>query len=138
MESGEATPGGPEAWLFYDSECPFCSRYARYVRLREAVGRLTIMSLREDDPRVHEVVARGFDLDEGMVLKLGDSYYHGDDCIHMLAVLSSRSTLFNRINAQVFRSKRRARLLYPVLRAGRNLTLALLGRRKIHRADGGE
>jgi hypothetical protein len=49
----------------------------------------------------------------------------------MLALLSSRGTLFNRINALVFRSYERARLLYPILRAGRNVTLKILGRRKI-------
>ena len=127
--------GAPEAWLFYDGDCPFCTSYVHYVRLKDAVGKVNIVSLRSDDPaikaRVEDLVARGFDIDQGMVLKLGESYYHGDACIHMLAVLSSRSTLFNRVTALVFRSPQRARLLYPVLRTGRNLTLALLGRRRL-------
>jgi hypothetical protein len=49
----------------------------------------------------------------------------------MLALLSNRATLFNRINALVFCSYERARLLYPILRAGRNVTLKVLGRSKI-------
>lgn len=66
-----------------------------------------------------------------MVLKLGGRYYHGADCIHALALLSSSSGLFNRINAKVFRSPQLSRVLYPVLRAGRNTVLRLLGRTKI-------
>ena len=133
-DTSAGTPTAPEpqaAWLYYDGDCPFCSAYVRYVRVRDAVGTLTTVNLREGGPGVDEVIARGFDLDEGMVLKLGDRYYHADDCIHMLALLGSRSTLFNRINAMVFRSPRRARVIYPILRAGRNLTLTLLGRRKV-------
>lgn len=135
--AAERAPGGVgqaderTAWLYYDGDCPFCSTYVRYFRLREAVGSLTLVDMREGGPGLDDIIARGFDLDEGMVLRLGDGYYHGDDCIHMLALLSSTSTLFNRANAALFRSPRRARLLYPLLRAGRNLTLTLLGRRKI-------
>jgi len=63
-----------------------------------------------------------------MVLRLDGRTYHGADCLHVLAGLSSRSGLFNKLNAAVFRRRALARLLYPVLRAGRNATLGLLGR----------
>jgi hypothetical protein len=72
-----------------------------------------------------------------MVLKLGDRFYYGAACIHMLAVLSTSSGLFNRATATLFRSPAMARGLYPLLRAGRNLTLALLGRRKMSSALSG-
>ena len=119
-----------KAWLYYDGDCPFCSAYVKYARFREAVGPVQLVNIREHQGDLDDRVL-GFDLDEGMLLRLGDSYYHGDDCIHMLAVLSSRMTLFSRVNAAVFSSPRRSRALYPILRAGRNLTLALLGRRKL-------
>jgi hypothetical protein len=66
-----------------------------------------------------------------MVLKLQDTFYHGAACVHVLALLSTRSGLFNRTLLIVFRSRVVARLLYPVLRGGRNLTLVLLGRRRL-------
>ena len=59
--------------------------------------------------------------------------YHGHDCIHMLALLSTPSSAFNRLNAARFRAPRAARLLYPVLRTGRNAALRLLGRSKIRK-----
>jgi hypothetical protein len=46
-------------------------------------------------------------------------------------LLSSRSGLFNKLNALIFHSPTVSRLLYPLLRAGRNLTLRLLGHRKL-------
>ena len=120
-----------DAWLVYDGDCPFCSRYVQYLRLREAAGQVTLVNAREGGPLVDELQRAGLDLDEGMVLKLGGRYYHGADCIHALALLSSSSGLFNRINAKVFRSPQLSRVLYPVLRAGRNTVLRLLGRTKI-------
>jgi predicted DCC family thiol-disulfide oxidoreductase YuxK len=124
------TDAGQDAWLIYDGDCPFCSRYVQYLRVREAVN-LRFVNAREGGPRVAEIRRAGLDLDGGMVLKLGDRFYHGADCIHVLALLASPSNVFNRLNAAIFRSERLSRLLYPVLRAGRNTVLWLLGRRKL-------
>jgi hypothetical protein len=67
-----------------------------------------------------------------MVLKLDGRLYHGADCIHMVALLSTPSSWFNRVNAAMFRSRTASRLLYPVLRTGRNTVLRILGRSKLN------
>ena len=117
--------------LIYDGECPFCSRYARFVRLKRAVGHLKLVDARTDEADVVEARARGFDLDDGMTLVIGDTYYHGADCLNRLALMSSRSDSFNRLNFLLFRSARFSGICYPLLRAGRNLTLRVLGRPKM-------
>ena len=67
-QAGEA--GMPGASIVYDGDCPFCSRYVKLVRLREALGAVSIINAREGGPLVDEIVEAGFDLDEGMVLKV--------------------------------------------------------------------
>jgi len=129
-----ATDTGAGATLVYDGECPFCSAYVRYVRVRDSVGGLRLVDARSGEPPVDEIRRRGLDLDEGMVLVIGDRFYHGAECIHVLALLSGESTLFNRVNAAIFRSAPLSKLLYPVLRLGRNTALRLLGRRKIEQS----
>lgn len=116
--------------LIYDGDCPFCSRYVRYVRFREAAGSVQLIDARDGGEIVEDILRAGYDLDEGMVLKAGDRIYHGADCIHALALMSSDSGLFNKLNAWVFRSPARSKILYPILRAGRNAALQLLGRDK--------
>ena len=69
-----------------------------------------------------------------MVLIHAGEIFWGADCMNRLALMSTRSTAFNRMQAAIFRHRRVSRVLYPVLRAGRNAALRLLGRRKI--ADG--
>lgn len=118
-------------YLVYDGACPLCTRFAIHTRLRDSIGSLRVVDSRTGGPEVDEVCRLGFDLDQGMVLKLHGTFYHGAACVHVLALLSTRSGLFNRTLSIVFRSHMVARLLYPVLRAGRNLTLFLLGRRRL-------
>jgi predicted DCC family thiol-disulfide oxidoreductase YuxK len=120
------------AILYYDGNCPFCRSYVHYLRVKDAVGTLHLANIRDQKFNQNEVL-RNFDFDDGMLLELGGAYYHGSACIHLLALLSSRSTLFNRINAFVFRSQKRAQWIYPILRAGRNVALRVLGRGKISR-----
>lgn len=119
------------AWLIYDGECPFCTAYARYVRVRRSVGVLELVDARKGGPLVEEVRRAGLDLDQGMVLKMGGRLYHGADCLNALALLGTRSGLFNRLNATIFRSPALSRALYPLLRTTRNMTLALMGKRRL-------
>ena len=120
-----------QARLIYDGECPFCSRYSSHVRLKKAVGELTLIDARQGGPDVENVCALGYDLNEGMVLVMGDNYYHGAACLNRLALMSSNSGLFNRLNFFLFRSAFLSRASYPLLRSGRNLVLRILGRSKL-------
>jgi predicted DCC family thiol-disulfide oxidoreductase YuxK len=119
------------AVIVYDGQCPFCSRYVKLVRLRESLGHVELIDARQGNPVVAEIDAAGLDLDEGMALKFGGRWYHGDECIHMLALLSTPSTVFNKLNGAVFRYRPAAKFFYPILRASRNLALLVLGRGKI-------
>jgi predicted DCC family thiol-disulfide oxidoreductase YuxK len=117
--------------VVYDGDCPVCSAYVRYMRLRESAGDVLLVNARHGGPWVDKVRAQGLDLNEGMALFYGGRIYHGAECVHMLALLSTGSGVFNRVNAFLFSRPSIARFSYPVLRAGRNLLLRLLGRNRL-------
>jgi predicted DCC family thiol-disulfide oxidoreductase YuxK len=117
--------------IVYDGECPFCSNYVQVLALRETVGKVQLVDARSDHALVSKLQLDGYDLNEGMAALFGDRVYYGEECVHMLALLSSKSGMFNRINNVIFKSRTLSRVLYPILRAGRNITLKLLGRTKI-------
>lgn len=121
---------GPDNWLLYDGECPFCSRYVKLPRLRRAMSVLRLVNARGGGPEFQRARTAGFDLNEGMLLRLNGQYWHGEDCVHHLALMSTPSALFNRGNAAIFKSRRLSRFLCPFMRFRRNLTLAFMGRRK--------
>jgi predicted DCC family thiol-disulfide oxidoreductase YuxK len=124
-----------EVLLVYDKECPACDQYVRVMRVRESVGRFEIVDAREDTPVMREITAAGLDVDEGMVLKMGDTLYYGSDAIHALALISSRSGIINKLNYWVFRSRRLSGVLYPVLRACRGVLLKMLRKTRINNLD---
>lgn len=113
------------AWLIYDGDCPFCSNYAQYLRVRDAVDELVLVDAREGGPLVDEVRSLPHDLDQGMVLKLNDRYYVGHKALNVLAILSDKRGAFSRLNRLLFNSPLAARLAYPLLRSARWLALKL-------------
>jgi predicted DCC family thiol-disulfide oxidoreductase YuxK len=117
--------------VVYDGECPVCRSYMLYYRLRSLNARVRLIDARTSDPEVDDIRRHGFDLDQGMVVKCQGRIYHGADAMHILAILGAEDTFFNRVNKFVFRHRRLAKNLYPVLVRGRHLLLRLLGRRLI-------
>lgn len=113
--------------IFYDGDCSFCSAYMRMINLQRAVGRVELIDARSGGPRVQALRDAGHDLDEGIVVRHGRQVLHGAEAMHLLATLSQRRGILRAL----MRSPRRAALLYPVLKAGRRLTLTLMGRGKL-------
>ena len=121
-----------EILLVYDRECPVCDFYCRLVRVQDSSGNLRIVDARQASTIMSEITERGLDIDQGMVVKADDVLYYGSDAIHVLALLSTRSGFFNRLSYWTFRSRGRARVLYPILRSLRNILLKVMGKSKIN------
>lgn len=117
-------------WLVYDGDCPLCRSAAQAIRVKATVGQLHMLNAREagDHPLMRNIMARGLDLNEGIVVRYQAHFYHGADGLHLLALLGSESDGFNRFTGWVFRSKTRTRFIYPALKAGRNLLLWMRGK----------
>ena len=124
-----------EILLVYDKECPACNSYCQIVRIRKSIGELKIINARESTEILREITEMGLDIDQGMVLKMNNQIYYGSDAIHTLALISSRSGIFNRLNYWIFKSKIRAYFLYPILRSCRNLLLKALRKSKINNME---
>jgi len=125
------------SYVVYDGDCPFCSAYVKLVRLREVLGKVTLVNARDGGALVDYLAGRHVVLDQEMALVTRGQVYSGPDCINQLALMSTPSSAFNRLNAVLFSSPRVARIAYPILRSGRNATLWLLGRGRLKRLPAG-
>lgn len=121
--------------LVYDKECPACNNYCQIIQIRKDIGDLVIVNARDNSEVYEEITDMGLDIDQGMVLKMDGEIYYGSDAIHALAMISSQSGWFNRLNYWLFKSKKRAYFLYPLLRTCRNILLKLLGKSKINNLE---
>ncbi len=128
FQSSRAPERKRDIWIVYDGQCPFCTRYMLLYRIRELFDRVQLIDARSDDPLVRELSEAGFDLNEGMVVKWDGKIYYGSDAMHMLALLGSDLSLFNRLNRWLFSRQRLAHMLYPFFVGSRKLTLRILGR----------
>lgn len=121
--------------LVYDTQCPACQMYCTMVRIRESFGELKLLDARLGGALVNEITARGWDIDQGMVLELDQQLYYGADAIQAVSLISSRSGIFNRLNYWIFKHAMLAKLFYPLLRSCRNILLKVLGRSKINNLE---
>lgn len=132
VELRPATVSEESALIIYDGDCIFCQNYARYVRLREAVGKVELLDARSRDPRLSTYWQRGYDLNEGMLFVYKGKAYYGSDAVHVLAGLSSPISWFNRLNRTIFSNRAASAVLYPLLKIGRRLTLFARGKTLIN------
>ena len=117
--------------IVYDGQCPFCTNYVRLMALKAAVGEVDLIDARIPGAVVRSLSERGFDLNEGMAAIFGGEVYHGSDAVVLISSMSEVRGGMGRIIAALLRSPARAKVLYPLLKAGRRLVLAALGRPKI-------
>jgi predicted DCC family thiol-disulfide oxidoreductase YuxK len=121
-----------KVWLVYDGECPICRPTANALKIRAAVGELILVNARNPHPIMLELKQAHLNIDDGMVVKINNTLYHGADAQHILAMIGTNQDWFNRTNVWLFRSKFRAKLLYPIMRNLRFLVLKLKGISKIN------
>jgi predicted DCC family thiol-disulfide oxidoreductase YuxK len=121
------------AFLIYDGECPFCSRYADFASLSRAFPALELISARDQRTEVTEAWQAGIDLNREMALHVDGKWYTGEQAIFRVAEAAQLKRIRNSLLRRLFGSGRYARSLYEQLVTWRLLYLRLLGRKPVSR-----
>ena len=114
--------------VVYDGECPFCRNYIKLMSLRKAVGDVELVDARTQAPPVRRLVELGYDLNEGMAAIYAGKVYYGKDAVVLISSLTGDRDWTGRVIAISLRSPTRATFLYPVMKLGRRVALAMLGK----------
>jgi predicted DCC family thiol-disulfide oxidoreductase YuxK len=113
--------------VVYDGDCPFCRNFVSLMRLRETIGPVSLINARDGGAAVDRLLAERHDLNEGMAVIFGGKVYYGDDAVTFIASMTEAPSFLAKAIAVVLRDRKRAEFLYPMMKAGRRLTLRLLG-----------
>lgn len=70
-----------EVTLYYDGECPFCNRYAEILKLKKCAN-LSVVDARVDVN--WKEYAEDIKLDDGIIIRVGSSYFQGVQAVDML------------------------------------------------------
>lgn len=129
--------------VVYDRECPVCHLYCELVQAGsqhkadpESVAPVVeLLDAREDSELMQRITQLGLDIDEGMVVEIGDELHYGADAIHALTIAERGRGVFGFVSRLLFAQPKAARFLYPWLRRIRNLLLKLLGKQRINNLE---
>lgn len=115
--------------LIYDGDCPLCRNYVAAQRLQQHYGALSLINARDLPQQAPLLLAELQQLDlvlnQSMLLRVDGRWLKGPEVLQLLASFNEPGWR-NNIWLYWFKSSRRARFSYPLLRAGRNLLLKLL------------
>ena len=114
-----------DSYLLYDGECPACSAYVAMSRLRQKYPELSVWNAREQPEKVGAWRARGYDVNEGMILVLDGRMHFGAEATRMIALIGGAQSLPARGFLWTVGLAPWARVLYPLLNRGRQLLLWL-------------
>ena len=119
-----------EKTLFiYDGECPFCNHFAQLLELKSNLHEFEILDGRKNLPLLSELYSQGYDLNKGAILRNNEKIMHGADAINWIcSQIKEPSDSLLEILRIIFKSNKRANLLFPFLLWGRRLTLTVKGK----------
>lgn len=108
--------------LLYDGECPICRQYKKYVELRKKYD-IALKNAREEKETVRRLREEGYDMNEGMILIIGDDIYHGEQALLRIESLirpgKFRGAALKRLSA----SPRLTKAVYACMKGVRSLLL---------------
>lgn len=116
--------------LVYDDQCPVCRAYCKNIRFDDPSVDLVLIDARKGGALMNDISARGLDIDEGMIVKIGENLHCGSDAMRQIALRAQKNGWVAWTN-RLFFSGSRARIFYPPAKAIRNFMLRLAGVKKI-------
>jgi predicted DCC family thiol-disulfide oxidoreductase YuxK len=126
-----ATRQGPENFLLYDGECPVCSNYVAWTNLRSARPDIEVRDAREAPELVERFRRQGIEINDSMILQLGEMTLHGSDAFAVVTSLGRFRGGFMSVVLKFLSRPHVARPIYPLMVLARKALLFALGRRLI-------
>ena len=114
--------------FIYDGECPFCNHFAELLEITSNIKNIKIIDGRKNLKTIKSLLERGYDLDKGAILLMGDEIHHGAEAINTICKnIKNPSSNLLKLLSSVFVSNKRTKLLFPLLLRARRFVLISKG-----------
>lgn len=122
----------PANFVLYDGECPVCSRFVSWSRLREIRPDIALLDARMAPELVKQLRQQGIETNDTMVIRLGALTLVGSDAFAMITQIAEPNPGLVGWIVKRLASSSLSGPAYPLLVAGRKALLVLLRREQIH------
>ena len=117
-----------ELTFIYDGECPFCNHFAELLELKSQIKHINTLDGRKNSDLISELLRKGYDLDKGAILLKEDEIFHGAEAINTVCnQINNPSGRLLNLLSNIFKSNKRAKLLFPFLVRARRFALISKG-----------
>ena len=114
--------------FIYDGECPFCNYFAELLELKSEIKDISILDARKNQLITNSLLDKGYDIDKGAILLRGDDIFHGSEAINTICnQINNPSGRLLELLANIFKSNKRTKLLFPLLIRARRFALISKG-----------
>jgi len=121
-----------EIFVLFDGSCFFCQNYTKIIDIKKQGYKVKLINIRDYKSLNSQAYKMGINFDDGMLVIYNNKFYFAGDAINIMTLLSERIKFSNKINYFFFKNRKISNFIYPLLKFFRNLTLKLLGKRKIN------
>ncbi|GAB1267244.1 hypothetical protein NBRC116493_04970 [Aurantivibrio infirmus] len=115
--------------LLYDRQCPVCRYFADTYELTN--DHIELVNAREQSAILKRAADRNFDVNNGIVLVVGESFYFAEDAMVQLVNRQHFPGPIGFVIGRIFKYPRLAKLVNPILVFLRKILLKLLGKQQI-------
>jgi predicted DCC family thiol-disulfide oxidoreductase YuxK len=121
--------------IFYDGECPFCTKYAMYQNIKNSFKSVSLINLRELSQQQSELLQNfKADVNKGVIVIHGDTnnqkFLQGRLAVAFLSQYDNHNWFMKTMHS-FFRVPFISNVLYAIVFILRKITLKILGK-KIH------
>ena len=114
--------------FIYDGECPFCNHFAELLEIKSKITNVKILDGRKNLALIESLLKKGYDLDRGAILLKDEDIFHGADAINIICKqISNPSSSLLLLLSSVFKSKKRTKVIFPLLIRARRFALISKG-----------
>ena len=119
-----------EIIFIYDGECPFCNHFAQLLELKSSLPSLMILDGRKNLPKLTSLFKDGYDLNMGAILITESEILQGSNAVNYIcSQINEPNDALLELLRVIFESKKRSKLLFPILLFARRIFLSIKGRR---------
>ena len=114
--------------FIYDGECPFCNHFAELLELKSKIKNISILDARTNQIITNSLLNKGYDIDKGAILIMGEEILHGAEAINKICnQINNPSGRLLKLLSETFKSKKRTKILFPFLIRARRFALISKG-----------